>query len=360
MIAKNINCMKKRFKINSFAWLAIALSGLFVINACNKDLPAPPPVTPIEPTGPSIAEVFNADTSYSFLVKAATRAGVMEQLSDKSLVFTVFAPDNAAFRRSGIPVDAIIDALPVEQVAAIVSYHIVGGQTYPSANIPETFPNLQLPTNLVLQAPFFRMSVFPSKRGANVWANNIPISGADIVAANGIIHPIAALLSPPQTTLKGLEYADTTLTFFQAAVARADSGQVGLGKFDSLFNYAPVNFTVFAPDNNAFRALLPLLGLPPSPVAFNFIPVQQMRGILAYHIWGTRAFSVNMPTTATDIPTLLQVTPTTPPLTVKVQNTGAAITLKGNANPFPSTVIAGDRHAVNGVLNKINQVLLPQ
>jgi uncharacterized surface protein with fasciclin (FAS1) repeats len=106
--------------------------------------------------------------------------------------------------------------------------------------------------------------------------------------------------------------------------------------------------------------LLPLLGLPPSTAAFNFIPVQQVRGIVAYHIWGTRAFAANLPTTATDIPTLLQVAPGTPPLTVKVQNTGVAITLKGNGNPVNANVIAADRHAVNGVLNKINMVLLPQ
>jgi len=352
--------MKNNFRLYTTCSLAIALAGTIIFSACNKDLPQPGDIVPPPVTGQSIGEIFTADTSYSFLVKAATKAGVMPALNDKNAVYTVFAPNNAAFRRSGIPSDAVIDILPDAQVAAIVSYHMVGGQVYPSADIPETFPNLQLPTGLVLQAPFFRMSVFPSKRGANLWANNIPFSGADIQAANGVIHPIAALLSPPTTTLKGLEYADTTLTFFQAAVARADSGQTGLGKFDSLFNYAPVNFTVFAPDNNAFRALLPLLGLPPSPVAFNFIPVQQVRGIVAYHIWGTRAFSSNLPTTATDIPTLLQVAPGTPPLTVKVQNTGAAITLKGNGNPVNASVIAADRHAVNGVLNKINMVLLPQ
>jgi hypothetical protein len=67
--------------------------------------------------------------------------------------------------------------------------------------------------------------------------------------------------------------------------------------------------------------------------------VQQVRGIVAYHIWGTRAFAANLPTTATDIPTLLQVAPGTPPLTVKVQNTGAAITLKGNGNPVNANVI---------------------
>jgi|KBSMisStaDraftv2_1062788.scaffolds.fasta_scaffold00138_3 uncharacterized surface protein with fasciclin (FAS1) repeats len=352
--------MKNKFRIYSTCSLAIVLAGTIIFGACNKDLPLPPPPPPVDTTGESMADIFTGDTSYSFLVKAATIAGVMPALGDKNAVFTVFAPDNAAFRRSGIPSDAVLDLLPAAQVTAIVNYHMVGGQVYPSENIPETFPNLQLPTGLVLQAPFFRMSVFPSKRGANLWANNIPFSGADIQAANGVIHPIAALLSPPTTTLKGLEFADTTLTFFQAAVARADSGQVGLGRFDSLFNYAPVNFTVNAPDNNAFRALLPLLGLPPSTAAFNFIPVQQVRGIVAYHIWGTRAFAANLPTTATDIPTLLQVAPGTPPLTVKVQNTGVAITLKGNGNPVNANVIAADRHAVNGVLNKINMVLLPQ
>ena len=44
-----------------------------------------------------------------------------------------------------------------------------------------------------------------------------------------------------------------------------------------------------------------------NPALYGALSAQTVKGILVYHILGSRAFSVNLPTTATNVPTLLNV-----------------------------------------------------
>ena len=62
--------------------------------------------------------------------------------------------------------------------------------------------------------------------------------------------------SPPARLLKDTLNRVSDLTYFKAAVARADSGQVNLGRLDSLLNYAVTNMTVLAPNDAAFQNLI--------------------------------------------------------------------------------------------------------
>jgi hypothetical protein len=69
-----------------------------------------------------------------------------------------------------------------------------------------------------------------------------------------------------------------------------------------------------------------------------------------------RAFSPNLPTAATQVPTLLSASlPTAPLLTVD-----GTQGVRGARNPSFSRITAVDRHAINGVYHKIDQVLMPQ
>ncbi len=368
---KTFNGQKKKImqfnsiKIANQSGIAV-LACMLMLAACNKELPKPEPIPVPVPSGQSIGELVSSDTNYSFLKTALTKAGMITALSDESAIYTMFAPSNNAFRglltALGLPpFEATINALPTATVTGIMQYHVIGGQQLSSAVIPPTFPNVQEPTSLVLSAPFFRMSLFPSKRGNQLFANFIPVTSPDLQVANGVMHGIPGVLVPPDKVIAQIAAADTSLSFFLTAVARADSGQTeDLSKFTYLLAYPPTNFTVFAPTNNAFRAFLAAFGLPPVSAAINFIPVQTVRGIVAYHLLGARAFSVNMPATATPVPTLLEIDPL-PAFTVTVQNTGTGVTVLGNGNGgFPANVVAGNIHAVNGVVHKIDMVLLPQ
>lgn len=333
-----------------------AVAVILVLNCllgCNK-LPVinNPTTSPV--TTNTINDVVNSTATFSILKTALTRTGLATLLSKPGVAYTVFAPDDNAFIASGFPA-TVVGAMDVNTLRSLISYHVVP-QGISSTAIPTTFPNYQMPTFLSLSPPLISMSIFPSRRGTSAWANNIPITQLDIAASNGVIHKVAFLVSPPSTFLKQIVAADTALTFLRAAINRADSGQVGLNRFDSAMNFALANLTVFAPTNNAFRTTL---GIPDSSF-FRNLPVLTVRGIVGYHLLGSRAYAANLPTTTTGIQTLLGAAPF-PPLTIDW--TTGSLKLKGAANGGALfNMIAGgsDKNAINGVLHTIDGVLRPQ
>ncbi|MDB5197966.1 MAG: hypothetical protein JWP88_2337 [Flaviaesturariibacter sp.] len=417
-------------KINSLL-AAVALSTL-VLQACNKEFET---IADTPATGGTIAvgtqtigAIVATDTTYSYFNALLTKAGTgAPALSNASLRFTAFIPNNAAFRASGpaFATAALVTSnLTATQAASIANYALTP-QLLPAEQIPTTFPNLQAPTLLnptvgtPAFSPFVSLSTFPSRRGTTTWVNNVPLVATNIAASNGIIHNTAVLVSPPSVTLWSRISTDPDMTYFKAAVSRGDSGMVGTARIDSLLNL-PIgpNFTVFVPKDSAFKVLLtaqitgalvarglPLANaqaaaaalvttygttiisnpasIPDAPIfpagtgigaalANAFSPTA-MKGIGVYHILGVRAFTVNFPTTATAVPTLLNsAVPTHPGVMLQATfgPTGVtAATVKGAANttasnllinPTPNPGGTSEQHFTNGVLHKIDQVLRPQ
>jgi uncharacterized surface protein with fasciclin (FAS1) repeats len=333
---------------------------------------------------------------------------------------------------SGIPSVAVINSLPVATVAGLVSYHVIP-QVITASSIPTTFPNFEYPSILNPTTgtagfnPLVRLTNFPSKRGASAWVNNIPVIKTDVSAVNGVLHKVAALVSPPSKYLWDDISTNSELTYLKAAIIRADSGVAVAGRLQTALSSFGVNLTVLAPTDAAFKAtltgaitqaLIPLVtqqlipvitaqliaggataaeaaaqapviaaaqapGIAQgqatslasttdvfsNPLLYGALTAQTVKGIVVYHILGTtipgiRVFSVNMPTTPTLVKTLLnQAVPPHPGVLVQATFTGpvvSAATVKGAANATAANVILpGDRNAVNGVLHKIDQVLMP-
>ena len=107
--------------------LPITILMMIVASSCNKELPSAEPILSPVLSGSTIGEILNTDANFSILKAAVTKAGMMDAVSNKSNVFTVFAPNDAAFIASGIPIQAIA-ALPASTVASIVQYHVIPGQ----------------------------------------------------------------------------------------------------------------------------------------------------------------------------------------------------------------------------------------
>ena len=388
------------------------IAALAILTGCNKEFPeAVSIVPPPNGTGPTIATILN-DPSFSILKAAVTKANLMTSFADSSLRFTLIAPDDAAFIASGLPLIAITNVLTVEQVTGLVSYMTLP-QVLGSANFPTTFPNLQY-ASILNPAPsasaFLRLTAFPSKRGSVAWVNNIPIIAADMVAANGVVLKVARVVAPPTQFLWDRISTDTNLTYLRAAIIRADSLETATGAI-TLQNYLGdaagktsgiafgPNFTLFAPSDLAFKQILTGLitqaliaqGMPPAtalatatflastpavfsnPALYGALSAQTVKGILVYHILGSRAFSVNLPTTADSVKTLLNgAIPSHPGVTLQATFGPAGVTAatvkgKGNAaasniaiNPTPAPVGTSDQHYINGVLHVIDQVLRPQ
>lgn len=421
-----------KIKFNKQISLLLLLAGaISFFTSCNKDVGNAVPIMPSAGAGQTIAAVISSDASFTILKAAIARAStsgatpsLSALLSDSTSVYTFFAPTDAAFQQSfavlGIPPAIGINAFSAGKLDTILRYHLVGGQKLVSTAIPATVPNVQLPTMLALAAPSpmlppgLRLSVFASKRGANYWVNNIPLTGVDVQASNGVIHKTALVVAPPSDFLWNRIANDPNLTYLKAAIQKADQGVAKDSTLMASFLNPAANFTIFAPTNAAFQALLTgqitvaLMGmgvpaaqaqaqaqaLASTPDVFNHpalatvLTPTTVKGLIAYHLLGTnpivtptkvivnglRVFMVNIPATETNFKTYLNSTTQTalhPGVTAQATfgATGVtAATVKGVANATPSNIQinptpgtgTSDQHYINGVLHVIDQVLRPQ
>jgi uncharacterized surface protein with fasciclin (FAS1) repeats len=378
--------------------------------SCNKDLEQP--VARAE-SGQSIGDVISTNPSYSIFYAAVTRAGLLPILNDTSNNITVFVPDDNAMTISGFPLTTV-NAVPVATLTSLLQYHIIGTKV-PSSLFTGVFPNLRIPTSLALDPTnaLVRMSTFPSKLTSFAYVNNTPVTAADQVFNNGIIHNVATVLAPPSATLKTMIAGESTLKYFRAAVTRADVGSTGVSRLDSLLNFGVTNMTVLTPNDAAMKPVLKgiltlgfiQLGLSPfsadslanlkssvdslasATAGFNIVPVLSVKGIIAYHFLATlttstitpyqpniRVFSVNVPSTPTFVKTLVNNSVAPHPGISALATFGAspiptAVTFTGlgtfpsGGTPYSSpaaNVVTKDKHAVNGVYHIIDRVLLPQ
>ncbi len=375
--------------------LLLLTASLFFITACNKDVQQFPVPTPTPVTGIALGETVKATADDSLYYKLIVRSGLLTTLNNTSNSYTLYVAGNAAMRQfvniaSGglIPIAApdavhanfISTQLPASSAGAIVSYNI-SPQKLLAASIPTSFPNLQFPS-IFNPAPqvsaLLRLTNFPSRRANGAWLNAFPLKSTDLLAANGVIHHTAALLTPPSTYLWDRINSAPQFALLKASVQRADADPTAPGALQAALLNIGANLTLFAPDTTAFKNALSFLSggaIPPTAPNANFIgfintlPIATVKGIVVYHILGTRAFSVNFPTTSTFVPTLLNgAVPTHPGVAlqatfVDVPGFGmvtATATVKGAANPTAANVTTKDDHFLNGVIHTIDQVLLPQ
>jgi len=391
---------------------------LVLFTSCNKlNVDALPIANPGNPSGNTLAQTLAATADDSLYNRLLIRSGILTAtpatITDANLRFTMFVPNNTAMRsyltaltQGGIPTgspDALYSSfitsanMPQAAAQAFVSYNIVP-QAITTSSFPTSFPNWQYAT-ILNPAPalsaLLRLTTFPSKRSTGTWVNNVPLVAVDAVASNGIIHHTATLITPPQQSLWGRISTDADMTYFKAAIQRADSGVAAASSLQGALDNIGANLTTFVPTDSAMRAALTGLiaqgliaqGVPPAtalaqagalaatpavfsnPLLYTSLTPTLVKGIAVYHILGTRAFTVNFPTTAANFPTLLNTAvPLHPGVGLQSTFTGpvvSAATVKGAANATASVVLinpvtTSDQNATNGVLHKINQVLLPQ
>ena len=391
----------------------------FFLFSCNKNVQqfVDPPL-PTPPAGLALGETLAARPTDSLYLMLIIKAGLLPVINNKAATFTMFVPDNTAMKLfinaisgGAVPLaapDAVFSGfisanIPMASAVGIVSYNI-SGQALTSANIPASFPNLQYPT-ILNPAPtlsaLLRLTTFPSTRNG-AWVNNVPLTAVDLVTANGIIHHTGAVVATPQKFLWDRINTDAALTYLKAAINRADSGTASPGTLQGALLNIGANLTVFAPTDSAFKVALTGaiakaligMGVPPSiavaqatllastpavfsnPALFSVLTAQTVKGIIVYHILGYRAFTNNFPVTTTYYPTLLNGAISIHPgvgltatfgmpfvnaATVKGVGNSTAANIIINSSPLtPEPVGTSDQHYLNGVLHKIDQVLLPQ
>ena len=133
---------------------------------------------------PNIVETASAAGSFTTLVAAVQAADLAGTLANDG-PFTVFAPTDNAF--AALPagtVDALLQDIPT--LTQILLYHVVAGEVL-AADV------VTLTSATTLQGA--TVSIDASD---GVKINDANVTATDILASNGVIHVIDAVLLPPQ------------------------------------------------------------------------------------------------------------------------------------------------------------------
>jgi transforming growth factor-beta-induced protein len=309
-------------KFNLFAIAIVAIAMLFT--ACKKEddkVETPAPVVSVQKT---IAGIASADTSFSILVAALNKAGLVATLNGTGN-FTVFAPKNAVFRKYDITekfINDMTDAKEIAELKDLLLYHVLGSEVKAAQLTNAYVPTLFLVgTNGVS----LQVNVAPVKLNAEV-----NVTTADVDASNGVIHIIDDLLFPP--TIVDIAINNPLFTSLVAAVTKADL-------VETLDNTN--NLTVFAPVNQAFTDI---------NFDLDSTSKEALTPILTAHVLGAqvRSSQITNGQKATTLNTAVELT----------FNTSSGVKLSGGKTTDAS-VVAADIQATNGVVHVINKVIIP-
>ncbi|MBK6823397.1 MAG: fasciclin domain-containing protein [Saprospiraceae bacterium] len=282
--------------------LLLLISGLSWLNAYNQ----------------SVVDIIVASPDHNTLEAAIGAAGLAPTLQGAG-PFTVFAPTDAAF--AALP-PGTVEALlkdPQGALTQILLYHVVGANALSSG-----LTNGQFIKTINGKS----VNVLINKDG--VFINNAKVTVADVLADNGVVHVLDAVLLPPATV------ADVIVNSPIHNTLEAAAGAAGL--VPTLQGAGP--FTIFAPTDAAFAAL------PPGTVeALLKDPQGALTQILLYHAVGANALSTGL-TNGQFIKTINGKS-----VNVLINKDGVFI---NNAKVTVADVLAD-----NGVVHVLDAVLLP-
>lgn len=272
----------------------------------------------------SITEHAAANSSFSSLVAALSKAELVSALSDSSKTYTVFAPTNEAFTTLLTALGVTLDDLSSETLTPILLYHVVDGFV-PSSKVTAGY----IPT---LTTAFDENVSLQVSVSEGVKLNNtVNVTATDVVATNGIIHVIDKVLLPP--TVVEVAQQNPMFTTLVLAVIKADLAETLSGE-------GP--FTVFAPTNDAFSALFNTLNVS----GIEALSKEALTPILLAHVVSGNVQSGDL--TSGSVPTLNDAK------SLDVEVSGSAVTIDGSVN-----VIKADVQAKNGVVHVIDKVIVP-
>ena len=277
----------------------------------------------------NIVELAQNTPDLSILVEAVTAAGLANTLSTGTL--TVFAPTNAAFAalltELGVTKEALLANKPL--LTAVLTYHVLGSKVM-RADVP--LGKAITPVS----GGFFKIE---SNNGLKITDGRnrmSTITSTDIQASNGVVHLVDKVLLPADKDIVATASALPDFSILVEAVVAA-------GLVTTLQGTGP--FTVFAPTNAAFAALLTELGVSKAELLAN---TALLTKVLTYHVVPARVLKAEVPAN-TAITTVQGQTFTI--------NSRLVIT---DQNMRTSNITAADVFTSNGVIHVVDKVILPK
>lgn len=217
----------------------------------------PPPNT--------VVDVIVNSPDHNTLESAVVAAGLVDELSAAG-PFTVFAPTDAAF--AALP-EGVLEALledPEGELAQTLLFHVSSGISKTSELCND---------ELILMLNGKRVKIIRSE--GKLYVNGAMISVANIMADNGIVHVLDAVILPQTITVMDIIAASPNHLILEMALKASNLNE-------TISASGP--FTIFAPTDEAFVAL-------PEAVIYKLMSTSEdtLKNILLYHVVGAEALS---------------------------------------------------------------------
>ena len=319
--------MKNLFKI-----IPILLISLTTLQSCNNN---------DDENVEDVSTIVNLavdSADLTSLVAALDRANLVSALNGEG-PFTVLAPTNDAFAAflSANNFNSLED-VPVDILTKILLNHVISGSLI-STDLSTGYANT-LATSAASQTP---LSIYVDTSNGVRFNGVSSVSAADILAVNGVIHKVDAVIGLPNIVT--FATADPNFSTLVSALTRSDLTTDFVGVLSTDSATAPAPFTVFAPINDAFNRLLTELNL----ASLSEIDEPTLDVVLKYHVvGGANVLDSNL----TDN---LTVSTLSGDITADISG-GARLT---DSSGRVSDIIATNVQANNGVIHAINNVILP-
>jgi len=275
----------------------------------------------------NIVERLERLGNFSILLTALETANLKDAVATGG-PFTLFAPTDRAFADllEKLHVTAP-ELLANPDLASILLYHVAPGRQRAGGLLSSS-------TQATLSDG---KSVLVVLEGTDVLVNRAKVTRANVPASNGLIHVIDKVLLPPAEPTSINSIVDVLQLDGRFSVLLAALDATGLD--DAVAGAGP--FTVFAPTDEAFGALLADLGITADQLLAN----SDLSSILLYHVLGGREGTLQL-LRARSVNTLQG-----DDLSVRLQRFGVFVD--------NSRVINPNVNAPNGIIHTIDKVLLP-
>jgi uncharacterized surface protein with fasciclin (FAS1) repeats len=321
--------------------LAISfVTSVSLLAACgdNED-PVDPGDNDDDPGELTIVGTAQATSDLSTLVAVldfASENGDLVALLSEPGSFTVFAPTNAAFDalaveltgNAGAAASDLLTAQNKPLLRTVLQYHVLTSEVTAGA-IPFGSPIT------TAEGSIFKIDTGSPPMITDGRNRTAKITATDIDTSNGVVHLIDRVILPADKDLVATAQATPELSILVEAVVAADL----VGAIS-----APGPFTVFAPTNAAFAALLAELGVTKAQLLAN---KPLLTSVLAYHVVPGLVLEADAPIGA-PVTTLETGTFSI--------NENLAIT---DERGRTAQIMATDVLAKNGVVHVIDRVILP-
>lgn len=280
---------------------------------------------------PNIVDHAIANPGLTSLVGALTEGGnttFTDLLSNEEETFTVFAPGNDAFSAFTNPNS--------NDLNAILSNHVVVGAAAFSSDLTNSYVNTAAEF-----AADENLSLYINTDDGVTLNGTSSVVTADIVASNGVIHTVDAVIDLP--TVVTFAVADPNFSTLVQALTELTPSTDFVSVLSTQDGAGSDPFTVFAPTNAAFNALASI------PAEADLIPILQHHVVAGANI---RSGDLSDGATATTLEGDM--------ITINLPGTGDNIAdITDGAGNTGIGIDAVDVQAINGVIHVVDTVLIP-